>query len=83
MLQNAYFLATIGADAAENERNFAKNLQKMANRGLRPPFEQRPLRWTRRVVANFWQNFARFRLYRHRSLQANTRLAIFKIHKII
>ena len=27
MLKNAYFLAKIGADTAENERNFAKNLQ--------------------------------------------------------
>ena len=26
MLQNAYFLAKIGADTAENERNVAKNL---------------------------------------------------------
>ena len=26
MLQNAYFLAKIGADTAENERNFALNL---------------------------------------------------------
>ena len=28
MLQNAYFLAKIGADTAENERNFAEILQK-------------------------------------------------------
>ena len=28
MLQNAYFLAKIGADTAENERNFAENLLK-------------------------------------------------------
>ena len=27
------------------------------------------------VVANFWQNFARFRLYRRRSLQVNTKYA--------
>ena len=27
MLQNAYFLAKIGADTAENERNFAQNWQ--------------------------------------------------------
>ena len=26
MLNNAYFLANIGADTAENERNFAKKL---------------------------------------------------------
>ena len=28
MLQNAYLLAKIGADTAENERNFAEILQK-------------------------------------------------------
>ena len=28
MLQNAYFLAKIGVDTAENERNFAENLPK-------------------------------------------------------
>ena len=27
MLQNAYLLAKIGADTAENERNFAENWQ--------------------------------------------------------
>ena len=31
MLQNAYFLAKIGADTAENERNFAENLPKTGN----------------------------------------------------
>ena len=30
MLQNAYFLAKIGADAAENERHFAEFCQKLA-----------------------------------------------------
>ena len=30
MLQNAYFLANIGADTAENERNFAESCQKLA-----------------------------------------------------
>ena len=29
MLQNAYFLAKIGVDTAENERNFAENLPKL------------------------------------------------------
>ena len=29
MLQNAYFLAKIGADTAENEQHFAKNLPKI------------------------------------------------------
>ena len=31
MLKNAYFLAKIGADTAENERNFAEILPKIAN----------------------------------------------------
>ena len=39
----------------------------------------RPVGW---VVTNFWQNFARFRLYRRRSLQVNMRFAAFKIFKI-
>ena len=30
-LSNAYFLAKIGADTAENERNFAKILTKIGN----------------------------------------------------
>ena len=36
------------------------------------------------LFGNFWQSFARFRLYRHRSLQVNTCFAaFFKIYKII
>ena len=31
MLKNAYLLAKIGADTAENERNFVKNLPKIGN----------------------------------------------------
>ena len=31
MLQNAYFLAKIGAGTAENKRNFAENLPKIGN----------------------------------------------------
>ena len=31
MLQNAYLLAKIGADTAENERNFAENLPRIGN----------------------------------------------------
>ncbi len=34
MLQNAYLLAKIGADTAENERSFAENLPKIGNYGL-------------------------------------------------
>ena len=33
MLQNAYFLAKIGADTAENERNFAEKLPKIGTYG--------------------------------------------------
>ena len=33
MLQNAYFLAKIGADTAENEQHFAEMLPKICNRG--------------------------------------------------
>ena len=32
MLQNAYFLAKIGADTAENERNFAEILPKICRK---------------------------------------------------
>ena len=32
MLQNAYFLAKIGADTAENERNVAEILPKLATK---------------------------------------------------
>ena len=39
---------------------------------------------SRPFLANFRQNFARFRLYRRRFLQANTRFsAFFKIYQII
>ena len=31
MFQNAYLLAKIGADTAENERNFAENFAKIGN----------------------------------------------------
>ena len=83
MLPNAHLLAKIGADTAENERNFAEILPKIGNY---PPARRRPraprlLRArraggdeagravpaarrlpTRRVVANFWQNFGKMLL---------------------
>ena len=38
MLKNAYFLAKIGADTAENEQHFAEILPKIGNYpGQRPP----------------------------------------------
>ena len=48
MLQNAYFLAKIGADTAENEQHFAEILPKTGNypygsgRGRRPEAERGP-----------------------------------------
>ena len=36
MLQNAYCLAKIGADTAENDRNFAENLPKIGNNPTGP-----------------------------------------------
>ena len=37
MLQNAYFLAEIGADTAENEQHFAEFLLKTGNYPTGPP----------------------------------------------
>ena len=37
MLQNAYFLAKIGADTAENEQQFAEILPKTGNYPTGPP----------------------------------------------
>ena len=37
MLQNAYFLAKIGADTAENEQHFAEILPKTGNYGVGEP----------------------------------------------
>ena len=42
MLQNAFLLAKIGADTAENERNFAEICQKFATT-LRVPTEPKSL----------------------------------------
>ena len=52
MLKNAYLLAKIGADTAENERNFAENLPEVGNyvahrcqsgrRGVRRRYGGRP-----------------------------------------
>ena len=41
MLQNAYLLAKIGADTAENERNFAEILPKNGNYPTGPPSSPR------------------------------------------
>ena len=46
MLQNAYFLAKIGADTAENERTFAENSPTIGNypTGASGPGPRRPQR---------------------------------------
>ena len=44
MLQNAYFLAKIGADTAENEQHLAEILPKTGNYPTGPPHGS----WTRR-----------------------------------
>ena len=116
MLQNAYFLAKIGADTAENEQHFAEILPKTGNYPTGP---QRRVDLVMSLVINLvlsgafvtWTKpwlfprlreeaaprrgadreasrdgrviFARFRLYRRRSLQVNTRFAVFfKIYQI-
>ena len=79
MLQNAYFLAKIGADTAENEQHFAEILP-IGRRVAAPPVAGV---LDPDLLANFRQSFARFRLYRRRSLQENTRFAaVFKIYQI-
>ena len=43
MLQNAYFLAKIGADTAENEQHFAENLPKIGNYPTGPVSQNRAM----------------------------------------
>ena len=54
MLQNAYFLAKIGADTAENEQHFAEILpigRRVADR-LRPRGRSRPARTKENIKMN-------------------------------
>ena len=46
MLQNAYFLAKIGADTAENEQHFAEILPKTGNYPTGPPARPIALRFS-------------------------------------
>ena len=50
MLQNAYLLAKIGADTAENERNFPENLPKIGNYPTGPlalhPIQPKSVGWS-------------------------------------
>ena len=93
MLQNAYFLAKIGADTSENEQHFAQILPKLGNYPTGPPGRCSARREVEngkengdvrsgvdvreRRLAKFRQNVARFRLYRLRFLQENMRFAAF------
>ena len=70
MLKNAYLLAKIGADTAENEQHFAEILP-IGRRGA----DRCPGRRHDGRSAKFRKIFARFRLYWHRSLQVNTRFS--------
>ena len=91
MLQNAYFLAKIGADAAENEQHFAEILPKNGNYPTGPDEELADVTLSRfqvlllrRARRHRRQNVARFRLYRLRFLQENMRFAaFFKIYEIL
>ena len=93
MLQNAYFLAKLGADTADNEQHFAEIFAEIV-----PPRRRRRRRRTsslqrteltaayitKRRLAKFRQNVARFRLSRLRFLQENMRVAaFFKIYQIL
>ena len=89
MLQNAYLLAKIGADTAENERIFAKILSKIGNYRTGPlPYGSAVLRDAGRCAAATSATGAllapstapcgklyrpRSRMYRNEILQVNTR----------
>ena len=96
MLQNAYFLAKIGADTAEIELDFVE----MLSFGVAaPPVQRRPEQPRRRrreqqveaergkisIFGGEFANFlrARSRLYQNEILQENMRLtALFRLYKM-
>ena len=87
MLQNAYFLAKIGADTAENEQHLAEILpigRRVADRCAVLELPGRFHIGTSPIFGKFRQDVARFRLYRHRFLQEDMRCAaFFEIYQII
>ena len=57
MLQNAYLLAKIGADTAENEQHFAKKLRKT---DYYPTGPERPPKFTHeqmRTLVDTWDHY--------------------------
>ena len=57
MLQNAYLVAKIGADTAENEQHFAEILPAFQQPELAGVLLHGPAapRWARRAAWKFWQ----------------------------
>ena len=98
MLQNAYFLAKIGADTAENEQHFAEILptdgaagaaERAVGRDPGARRRPRPPRRLREQVSNFVAGVRQTvegsfeRLYRSQNLQVNMRLkALAEIYAI-
>ena len=62
MLQNAYFLAKIGADTAENEQHFAEILPTGINHASRPARTTCGGRVTETSESVGWQNFGKMLL---------------------
>ena len=87
-LSNEYLLAKIGVDTAENEPpEVWGKIQFIIHLPPRPRRVSSAIQADGRRhdgrSAKFRQNVARFRLYRHRFLQENTRFAaFFKIYQI-
>ena len=63
MLQNAYFLAKIGADTAKNEQHFAEILPKIGNYPTGPPAPRRPVRCPAAQPSRALQRVALLRLF--------------------
>ena len=77
MLSNAYFLAKIGADTAENEQHFAENLpigRRVADQADSAPRWWEKARAERYISAEYTlrQEFARKQVPRRAALPANS-----------